>query len=48
MLLTADKTFCVYLADSEDTVLEHAGLAGFPANRITEVAAVIDPMTAFS
>jgi len=46
--VTADKTFCVYLADSEDTVLEHARLAGFPANRITEALTIIDPMTAFS
>ncbi len=41
-----DKTFCIYLADDEASVLEHARLSGFPANRITEVRAVIDPMTA--
>jgi hypothetical protein len=40
-----DKTFCVYLADSESTVKEHARLSGFPANRISEVRNVIDPMT---
>ena len=34
--ITADKTFCVYLADSEASVLEHARLAGFPVNKITE------------
>ena len=42
-----DKTFCVYLADSEAAVREHARLSGFPANKITEVRNVIDPMTAF-
>jgi hypothetical protein len=46
--VTGDKTFCVYLADSEATIREHAKLSGFPANTITEVRAVIDPMTAFA
>ena len=41
-----DKTFCIYLADSEKTVLEHAKESGFPANRITEVRTVIEPLTA--
>jgi hypothetical protein len=43
-----DKTFCVYLADSEAAVHEHARLSGFPANKITEVRGIIDPMTALS
>lgn len=46
--VTGDKTFCVYLADSEATIREHAKLSGFPANTITEVRTVIDPMTAFT
>lgn len=41
-----DKTFCIYLADSESAVQEHAKLSGFPASRVTEVRNVIDPMTA--
>jgi hypothetical protein len=44
--LADNKTFCIYLAESEATVREHARLSGFPANKITEVAHVIDPMTA--
>jgi hypothetical protein len=43
-----DKTFCIYLADSEASVREHAQLSGFPASKITEVRSVIDPMTAIS
>jgi hypothetical protein len=43
-----DKTFCVYLAESEAAVQEHARLSGFPANKINEVRSVIDPMTAQS
>jgi hypothetical protein len=44
--VTEDKTFCLYLAENEDVVREHAKLSGFPANRITEVAGMIDPTTA--
>lgn len=41
-----DKTFCIYLAESEAAVHEHAKLSGFPASKVTEVRAIIDPMTA--
>jgi len=41
-----DKTFCVYLADSEDAIREHARISGFPANKITEITGIIDPTTA--
>jgi hypothetical protein len=44
--VTEDKTFCLYLAENEDAVREHAKLSGFPANRITEVKGMIDPTTA--
>ena len=46
--VTADKTFCIYLAEDEAVIREHARLSGFPANVITEVKAVIDPATAAS
>jgi len=41
-----EKTFCVYLAEDEEAVREHAQISGFPANRIVEVSKVIDPSTA--
>ena len=44
--VTKDKTFCLYLAEDEAVVREHARLSGFPANRITEVTGMIDPTTA--
>lgn len=44
--VTPDKTFCLYLAEDEDAVREHAKLSGFPANKITEVSGIIDPTTA--
>jgi hypothetical protein len=42
-----NKTFCLYLAESEADVHEHARLSGFPATKVTEVNTVIDPMTAW-
>ena len=43
--VAGDKTFCIYLAESEERIREHAEMSGFPATRITEVAAIIDPTT---
>ena len=43
-----DKSFCIYLADGEASVREHARLSGIPASKVTEVRNVIDPMTAIS
>ena len=44
--VTADKIFCVYLADTEALILEHANESGFPASRVSRVINVIDPVTA--
>ncbi len=44
--VTDDRTFCIYLADDERSVHEHARLSGFPATRVTEVRTTIEPMTA--
>jgi hypothetical protein len=41
--VTGDKIYCVYLAPSEQLIREHAERSGFPANRISEVRAMIDP-----
>ncbi|GGA98266.1 DUF4242 domain-containing protein [Puia dinghuensis] len=43
--VTADKIYCVYVAPNEEMILEHARKGGFPANRVSEVKAVIDPVT---
>ncbi len=40
-----DGTVCVYLAEDEDAIREHARLSGFPANKITEVVRIFDPTT---
>jgi cell division inhibitor SulA len=44
--VTGDKIYCVYIAPNEEIVREHARQGGFPANRVSEVKAVIDPTTA--
>jgi hypothetical protein len=46
--VTDDKIYCVYIAPDAETIREHARQAGFPANRIAEVRATIDPTTAES
>ena len=43
--VTDDKIYCVYVAPDEDLILEHARCGGFPANKVTQVSAVIDPST---
>lgn len=44
--VTADRMYCVYLAENEQLVREHAKRGGFPATQVSEVKVVIDPLTA--
>ena len=44
--VTGDKIYCVYIAPNEEMVREHAKQGGFPANRISQITAIIDPATA--
>ncbi len=44
--VTGDKVYCIYYASDESLVRRHAELGGFPANKISAVATVIDPATA--
>jgi hypothetical protein len=43
--VTGDKIFCVYKAENEDLIREHAKEGGFPANVITEISTTISPAT---
>jgi hypothetical protein len=43
--VTEDKITCVYIAPNAEMVREHARKGGFPADRVLEVANVIDPTT---
>ena len=42
--VTDDKIYCIHI-ESQDVVREHSRLSIFPINTISEVIAVIDPLT---
>lgn len=44
--VTNDKIYCVYNAPNEEMIREHAKQGGFPANSVSRVSTVIDPITA--
>ena len=44
--VTGDKIYCIYSAPDEALIRKHAELGGFPANRISRIASIIDPSTA--
>ena len=44
--VTEDKITCVYIAANAELIRQHARLGGFPAERVLEVATIIDPTTA--
>jgi cell division inhibitor SulA len=44
--VTEDKITCVYIAPNAEIVREHARRGGFPADRVLEIAVIIDPTTA--
>lgn len=42
--VTENKVYCVYLAPDEATVQEHARRTGIPANRVSAVRRLLDPV----
>lgn len=44
--VAGNKIYCIYKAQNEELIREHAKKGGFPANTITEVANIISPTTA--
>ena len=42
--VTENKLYCVYLAPDEATVQEHARRTGIPANRVSAVRRLLDPV----
>jgi len=44
--VTQDKIYCVYLAPDEATIRDHARRVGLPANRISAVRRLLDPVNA--
>ena len=46
--VTDDKLFCVYIADDEAAVREHATAGSFPCDAVHRVVTTIDPTPAES
>lgn len=44
--VTDNKIYCIYNAPNEEMVREHAKRGGFPANSVSKVSMIIDPVTA--
>lgn len=44
--VAGDKIYCVHEAESADVIRRHAREGGFPADNVSEVAAIINPSTA--
>lgn len=44
--VAGDKIYCIYNAPNEEMVREHAKQGGFPANSVTQISRIIDPITA--
>jgi hypothetical protein len=44
--VTDDKLYCVYIADDEAAVREHAKAGGFPCESVNRIGTIIDPTTA--
>lgn len=42
--VTEDKVYCVYLAPDDNSIREHARRAGVPADRVSAVRRLIDPV----
>jgi hypothetical protein len=42
--VTDNKIYCIYVAPDEETVREHARQAGLPADRISAVRRLLDPV----
>jgi len=44
--VTGDNLWCIYKAENEELLYEHARRGGFPINAVHEVATMISPATA--
>jgi hypothetical protein len=44
--VAGDKIYCIFIAPSEELIVKHAEMAGFPVNKVTKVSAIVEPATA--
>ncbi len=43
--VTDNKVYCIYIADNEELIRQHARDTGIPANHIAIIEEIIDPVT---
>jgi hypothetical protein len=43
--VTSDKVYCVYVAEGEAAIREHADRVGVPVTSVNEITSVLDPTT---
>ncbi len=43
--VTADKIYCIHIAENKEDIRAHAKCGNFPVNTIEEVIHIIDPST---
>lgn len=46
--ITEDKIYCIHISEGEEAIRQHSRLGNLPINTISEVVAVIDPLTSSS
>ena len=44
--VATDKLYCIYISPNKEMILEHAKQGEFPANVVSEVVTIIEPITA--
>jgi hypothetical protein len=43
--VTSDKVYCVYIAEDEVALREHADRVGVPVSAVNEITSLLDPTT---
>ena len=43
--VTSDKVYCVYVAEDEVAIREHADRVGVPVSAVNQITSVLDPTT---
>jgi len=43
--ISENRTHCVYVANNEDLIHDHAKLSGFPVKKIYEVSYILEPVS---
>jgi hypothetical protein len=44
--VAGDKIYCVYIAEDEAAIREHARRGEFPVNKVEQIGSIMDPTTA--